>query len=460
MEFTYFFWALALGGLSALSLPLGSVVGLKFDFKPNQISILAAFGAGALLAALSVELIAPTTMHLVESIPAERTHNLMVFFAMIVGCVFGGGLYVALDYVVNQNGGFSRKTSTLYDYYKKKDQKKKDEIIEALSQIEPFHEIEPSLISLVLPLIETVTIKKGTQFISEEDEDKIAYLILEGEAKLFIDNEFYSNADKSFGFINLFPFIVGGQPLGKVKATSDLTALKITADNFKAIRNLSKPFSQACDKIALRKIEEVKKLVYSKASEYHDWADRTKFEAHGGYRISDIPFLKNSKNKKKNHEGSPMAVWLGILLDGIPESLVIGAGMMGLISGLSTTGDEVRFLNVIPYALIAGLFLSNFPEALSSSANMKKQGMGDIKVFMMWFALMVMTAIGAGVGYSVAGYLDHTWVIFLEGLAAGAMLTMIAAAMIPEAVLLGKGNSVGLSVLAGFLAALLFKLLE
>ena len=40
------------------------------------------------------------------------------------------------------------------------------------------------------------------------------------------------------------------------------------------------------------------------------------------------------------------------------------------------------------------------------------------------------------------------------------MLTMIAAAMIPEAVTLGTGNSVGLSTLAGFLGAILFKLLE
>ncbi len=53
-----------------------------------------------------------------------------------------------------------------------------------------------------------------------------------------------------------------------------------------------------------------------------------------------------------------------------------------------------------------------------------------------------------------------TWVVFAEGLAAGAMLTMIAAAMIPEAVHLGNANAVGLSTLVGFLAAISFKLLE
>lgn len=74
--------------------------------------------------------------------------------------------------------------------------------------------------------------------------------------------------------------------------------------------------------------------------------------------------------------------------------------------------------------------------------------------------LSVLAAFGAGIGYLLAGVLDHTWLVVFEGLAAGAMLTMIAAAMIPEAVLMGSGNIVGLSTLSGFLGALLFKLLE
>jgi zinc transporter ZupT len=63
-------------------------------------------------------------------------------------------------------------------------------------------------------------------------------------------------------------------------------------------------------------------------------------------------------------------------------------------------------------------------------------------------------------GYLLAGALNPTWLIFAEGLAAGAMLTMIAAAMIPEAVHMGHASAVGLSTLAGFLAAISFKLLE
>lgn len=66
---TYAFWAFLLGGLSAVSLPLGSIIGIVWQPGARLTASLTAFGAGALLAALSVELIAPTVMEFVGQIP-------------------------------------------------------------------------------------------------------------------------------------------------------------------------------------------------------------------------------------------------------------------------------------------------------------------------------------------------------------------------------------------------------
>ena len=55
---------------------------------------------------------------------------------------------------------------------------------------------------------------------------------------------------------------------------------------------------------------------------------------------------------------------------------------------------------------------------------------------------------------------SHSTLVIVEGLAAGAMLTMICAAMLPEAAHLADNNLVGLATLAGFLASVLFKLLS
>jgi len=59
-------------------------------------------------------------------------------------------------------------------------------------------------------------------------------------------------------------------------------------------------------------------------------------------------------------------------------------------------------------ALIAGLFLSNFPEALASSANMRFQGWSKKRIFLLWYSLMVITAVGAGAGFVLAESLSHT----------------------------------------------------
>jgi zinc transporter ZupT len=131
-------------------------------------------------------------------------------------------------------------------------------------------------------------------------------------------------------------------------------------------------------------------------------------------------------------------------LDGIPESLVIGA---------SVTQSSVSI------ALIVGLFLSNYPEALSSSLGMRQQGMSIRRVVTMWTALMLMTGGVAAAGslyFMGAGPHAHA---VAEGLAAGAMLTMIAETMLPEAYLKG-GSVVGLSTLLGFLVAIYSKTLE
>ena len=143
--------------------------------------------------------------------------------------------------------------------------------------------------------------------------------------------------------------------------------------------------------------------------------------------------------------GAPIAIWLGILLDGIPESLVIGSSLI--------------HQNHVSLSLIAGLFLSNYPEALSSSVGMRQQGMSFARVLFMWTSLMVLTGIGAALGsVFFVGASPHAFAL-VEGIAAGAMLTMIAQTMAPEAYM-KAGPVVGMSTLMGFLAAIFFKTLE
>lgn len=453
----YFVWACLLGAISAASLPLGSWFGLRFKFTPNQISLLAAFGAGALLAALSVELIAPNTLALVGVEDESSGHSLTAFFAMVIGCVIGGLIYVLLDNVVNKKGGYLRKTSTLLRYYKKLSRQEQEEILERLAAIPLFQNFPPEHVDTLLSLLEPIVFKDRDVIVEEGAPAEATFLILEGTIDVLVGGQKLTEFEPGQIITSLIPMFMNTAYLGTGVANGEVKCLRISKAGFDELRQLSPEFDRICRKMAVERMESLQEIVTTRSEKLLSWLADSKSSLVHDTPIPEAPVLRKLKEE---HRGAPLAVWLGILLDGIPESVVIGAGMLGILSAKLAAFGTVEFVDVIPFTLVAGLFLSNFPEALSSSANMLAQGWGKQRIFLMWFSLMVITAIGAGVGYLLAGVLDHTWLVFFEGLAAGAMLTMIAAAMIPEAVLMGSGNTVGLSTLAGFLGAILFKLLE
>ena len=173
-----------------------------------------------------------------------------------------------------------------------------------------------------------------------------------------------------------------------------------------------------------------------------------------------LPTRTDLQKDHDSHSHAAMAIWLGIALDAIPESIVIGIAIFGTAAAQAANGIEPTFFSVLPYTFIAGLFLSNFPEALSSSAQMQKQGMSFTRVLSLWSSLVILTAVGAALGAYIGDSISHGSLVFIEGIAAGAMLTMICSAMLPEASHLSDNNLVGLSTLGGFICSIMFKLLE
>ena len=145
----------------------------------------------------------------------------------------------------------------------------------------------------------------------------------------------------------------------------------------------------------------------------------------------------------RHHQAAALAIWLGILLDGIPESLVLGT---------------IQAKSSISLSLVAGLFIANFPEAMSSAIGMRHQGLQPGRILLMWSSLVLITGIGAALGALFFGNASASNFSIIEGIAAGAMLTMIAQTMLPEAYIKG-GSVVGLATLMGFLTALYFKAL-
>ncbi|MDY0039127.1 MAG: cyclic nucleotide-binding domain-containing protein [Desulforhabdus sp.] len=457
LSWLHMVWAILLGALSAVSLPLGSLVGLRTNPRSLYISILAAFGAGALIAALSVELVAPTVAALekeaVRSHPGDPYEN---FFALLLGATLGGILFVILDQIVNAHGGFLRKTATAITYFRTTKRRRLQKLLQELSRFPLLQSAPADHINSLLALVRPVAFHPGEVITRQDFGIDSLLFILEGTISATRDGQQLTEASGG-NVLGIIPFLTDLPSPATVTAVDTVTGVSLSRADFEGLRVLSPEFDQACRELAGQRLELLQQHVSSRQERAVSWAKSAVQALRTG---TDIPTAVDLRRAEKEHGGAPLAIWLGILIDGIPESFVIGAGLLVLLEAKASAAHAVRFMEVIPFTLIAGLFLSNFPEALSSSVNMQRLGWNWKRIISMWFSLMIITALGAGFGYLLAGALHHGWLVFAEGLAAGAMLTMIAAAMIPEAVHIGNSSAVGLSTLAGFLAAILFKLFE
>jgi ZIP family zinc transporter len=122
---------------------------------------------------------------------------------------------------------------------------------------------------------------------------------------------------------------------------------------------------------------------------------------------------------EQENAGSGAAIAIGALLDGIPESVVLGLSLLG--------GAAVN------PSVLAAIFISNLPEGLSSAAGMKHNGRSARYVFGVWGGIAVASALAALVGYVALGNASPGMIALITAVAAGAILTMIADTMIPEA---------------------------
>lgn len=137
-------------------------------------------------------------------------------------------------------------------------------------------------------------------------------------------------------------------------------------------------------------------------------------------------------------DSSGQAIALGALLDGVPESVVIGVSLLGG-AGVSLTA-------------VAAVFLSNVPEGLASVAGMRKAGRSPVYVFGVWIGIALASGISAALGALLLQDASGGTIAFINALAAGAILAMLADTMIPEA-FEHAHDYAGLITVLGFLAA-------
>lgn len=164
------------------------------------------------------------------------------------------------------------------------------------------------------------------------------------------------------------------------------------------------------------------------------------------YSLANVWITRSGgHNRKRSHqpqqtavEGAGLAIAVGALVDGIPESIAIGAS--------TVEGVGVSLVTVL------AVFLSNLPEGLSSAAGMRKAGRSATFVFGIWAGIAIIAGISALFGNVALADANPVVVAIVLAVAAGGILAMIVDTMIPEAFEIAH-EFAGMIAVVGFLFA-------
>jgi zinc transporter, ZIP family len=169
------------------------------------------------------------------------------------------------------------------------------------------------------------------------------------------------------------------------------------------------------------------------------------------YFVGDYLVENRGGGERMNPQGAAAgatggtALLLGAVLDGIPESAVIG---LSLLDGGS-----------VGVAVLAAVFISNLPEAISSSSGMRETGASTRHILTTWSWVVLVSAVASAAGYGLLEGASGNTVALIQAFAGGAVLTMLADTMMPQAFQHG-GRVVGLCTVLGFAVAYLLTMVE
>ena len=409
----------------------GAALGLYFRFSKRTLACILAFAAGALISALAIEL---------GYEGAKSLHHLgfssaSAWLFVSAGFAAGAVIYYCASLFLEGKGAAVRYASRFREYALAHKKQASQGLIQLLAKSDLLRQLPPEAIEQILPCIKTIHKRAGEILFRAGDSGDALYIVAAGKVEILDsmtgDATGHSIAElgegQTFGEMAL---LTGDPRTATARAIEDTDLLAIGRTDFERLIASNRQLAKAAERISYTRA--ISNLSAGNVNP-EIWA---RVASHNLDRMSRS---EASDLLAETGKGAGMAIVFGNILDTIPGCLVIGAKFAGFES-LSLT-------------LMLGMFIGGIPEAAASAAMLQKAGYRPRRIFGLWSTVILAGMIAAAAGKAFIGSSNALSAIFSQALAGGAVLALVAHAMIPEAIDEG-GSLVVLPTVAGFLFAL------
>lgn len=429
--------AAGLAALSLVSMVIGTFIGVYAKPTQRTNAIIMAFGTGALIQALAIELALKGARRLTDRalFTGPEAWGWVAF-----GFVMGGLLYYLINKWLENKGAAIRHPALAKFYYLKQKREDSSMLLNRLAKVELVRSLPPEEMEGVLTCIEPMTAASGEVLFRQGDAGNAMYLIDDGEVDIISGTGDEAKViatlgeGQSFGEMAL---LHSDARTATAVAKTDARLLVIGKEQFNALMEISPGLRKAVEQLNSKRILQNVQNLRDSVNTQH-WRKVASANIRRLSRAEELTYMKKSVKT-----GNPLALFLGVMMDTIPESVIIGAGFVSL--------DSYTF------TFLLAVFLSNLPESIGSSMNMIEAGYSRSRIFTLWFSLIGAGIIAAALGNIFLLDAPPSIITLVEALAGGGILAMVASVMMPEAYEDG-GAEVGLATIVGFLAAFYFTL--
>ena len=438
LELTRVFSATLLATIGMVSMIVGTVIGIYLRPSQRTNAIIMAFGTGALIQALAIELAYKGAQRLTIMLHYSGFHSwTFVAFGFLIG---GVGYYLG-NKALDKKGAAMRHPALAKFYLLKKKREESSDILKQLSNVELLRSLPPEDMESILDFVNPIEFQANEIIFHRDDSADALYLITDGQVDITADSESKDHLIASLGPGNSFgemALLTGEMRSATAISVTQTKLLKIGKEHFDALIVASPTLKKSVEQLNSQRI-------LSNVQKMNRQLDKEHWQKIAVANIRRLSKMEEYNLMQKHAStGAPFALFLGALMDTIPESIIIGASFVSFAT--------------YQYTFLAAVFLSNLPEAMASSNAMIESGFSSKRIFILWGSLIIAGAIAAALGNIFLLGAQPTIITFVEALAGGGILAMVASVMMPEAYEDG-GAEVGLATIAGFLAAFFFTMI-